>query len=57
MLNHQNFNPFQTCWMGNSEEKIIQEVPYFQGPLQDRMLSALFLDEFDEFEAFLFNKV
>jgi hypothetical protein len=30
--------------MGNSEEKIIQEVPYFQGPLQDRMLSALFLD-------------
>ena len=25
------------------EEKIIQEVPYFQGPLQDRMLSALLL--------------
>eukprot|EP00435_Cladocopium_sp_Y103_P066435 s502_g28.t1 len=33
---------------GNSHEeaeKIIQEVPYFQGPLQDRMLSALKLPE------------
>eukprot|EP00434_Breviolum_minutum_P031862 symbB.v1.2.028178.t1/scaffold2915.1/size67295/3 len=33
---------------GNSSEaaeKIIQEVPYFQGPLQDRMLSALKLPE------------